>query len=80
MPVQIELTDESRDLLLRHFKEHTPLHEILEGATRKELAGVGVYVFECDVRQAEELLAMARDHCPPAVKDIEHAIFAATAG
>jgi hypothetical protein len=26
------------------------------------------------------LLEMARDHCPPAVKDIEHAILAATAG
>jgi hypothetical protein len=25
------------------------------------------------------LLEMARDHCPPAVKDIEHAIFAAPA-
>jgi hypothetical protein len=31
-------------------------------------------------KQATELLEMMRDHCPPAVKDIEHAIFAATAG
>jgi hypothetical protein len=49
-------------------------------AQRKELAGIGVYAFECDVKQATELLEMARDHCPPAVKDIEHAILAATAG
>jgi hypothetical protein len=28
----------------------------------------------------EELLAVARDHYPPPVKDIEHAIFAAAAG
>jgi hypothetical protein len=65
---------------MRHFKERTPLHEILAHAERKELAGIGVYAFECDVKQATELLEIARDHCPPAVKDIEHAIFAATAG
>lgn len=53
--------------------------EILERPTREELAGVGVSAFECDVRQAEELSAMARGHCPPAVKEIEQAIFAATA-
>jgi len=80
MKVQIELTEESRELLMRHFAENTPHHTILKRATRNELAGVGVYAFECDVSLAEELLAMARDHCPPAVKDIEHAIFAATAG
>ena len=80
MQGQIELTEESRELLMRHFKDRTPLHEVLARARRNELAGVGVYAFECDVKQATELLEMARDHCPPAVKDIEHAIFAATAG
>jgi hypothetical protein len=80
MHIQIELTEESRDLLMRHFKERTQLHEILERANRNEVAGVVVYGFECDVHQATALLEMAGDHCPPAVKDIEHAIFAATAG
>jgi hypothetical protein len=76
----VELTEESRSLLMRHFKEGADLHRVLEHATRKELAGVAVYAFECEPEQAEALLEMARDHCPPAVKDIEHAIFAATAG
>jgi hypothetical protein len=80
MQIQIELTEGSRELLMRHFKERTQLHEILERANRNEVAGVAVYTFECNVQQAEALLEMARDHCPPAVKDIEHAIFAATAG
>ena len=80
MQIQIELTEESRELLMHHFKESSSLHQVLAGAQRNELAGVGVYAFECDVKQATELLEMARDHCPPAVKDIEHAIFAATAG
>ena len=80
MKIPIELTEESRDLLVRHFKERSALHEILDRATRTEVAGVTVYVFECEPQQAEVLLDMARDHCPPAVKDIEHAIFAATAG
>lgn len=80
MQIQIELTEESRELLMRHFKDRTLLHEVLARAQRKELAGIGVYAFECDLKQATELLEMARDHCPPAVKDIEHAIFAATAG
>jgi hypothetical protein len=80
MQIEIELTGESRDLLMRHFKEGTELHDILNRATGREVAGVTVYTFACDVRQAESLLEMARDHCPPAVKDIEHAIFAATAG
>jgi hypothetical protein len=80
MEIPIELTEESRELLMRHFKERTSLHGVLESATRKELAGVAVYAFELDGEQATELLEMARDHCPPAVKDIEHAIFAATAG
>ncbi|HYT54189.1 MAG TPA: hypothetical protein VEQ38_05700 [Verrucomicrobiae bacterium] len=66
-------------MLVRHFKERTELHEILKRATRNEVAGV-VYAFEREPQQAEALLEMARDHCPPAVKDIEHAIFAATAG
>jgi len=80
MQIRIELTEESRELLMRHFKESTPVHETLARAQRNALAGIGVYAFECDVKQATELLEMARDHCPPAVKDIEHAIFAATAG
>jgi hypothetical protein len=80
MQIEIELTEESRELLMRHFKERTALHEVLARAQRNELAGVGVYAFKCDVTQATELLEMARGHCPPAVKDIEQAIFAATAG
>jgi hypothetical protein len=80
MKIPIELTGESRDLLMRHFKEGTVLHEVLKGASRKEFADVAVYSFECEAAEAENLRAMARDHCPPAVKDIEHAIFAATAG
>jgi hypothetical protein len=80
MQIPMELTEESRELLMRHFNERTPLHEILVHARRNEIAGVAVYAFECDVQQANELLEMARNHCPPAVKDIEHAIFAATAG
>jgi hypothetical protein len=79
MQIQIELTEESRDLLLRHFKEGTELHKLLKRATRKEVAGVAVFAFECAVEHAEALLEMARDHCPPAVKDIEHAMFPATA-
>jgi hypothetical protein len=74
MQIQIELTEESRELLMRHFKESAPLHEVLARAQRNELAGVTVYSFECDLQQATELLEMARGHCPPAVKDIEHAI------
>jgi hypothetical protein len=80
MKIPIELTEESHELLKRHFKERTGLHEILERATRSEVAEVAVYSFECEPQQAEALLNMARDHCPLAVKDIEHAIFAATAG
>ena len=80
MKIPIDLTEESRNLLANHFKENTDLHQILAHAKRDEIAGVGVYGFECEVAEAEALLDMARDHCPPAVKDIEHAIFAATAG
>ena len=80
MQIPIELTEESRELFMRHFKLRRPLHTILERAARNEIAGVAVYAFQCDVQQANELLEMAHNHCPPAVKDIEHAIFAATAG
>ena len=80
MQIQIEMTEESRELLMRHFKESTSLHEELAHPQRNELAGIAVSSFECDLQQATELLEMPRDHCPPAVKDIEHAIFAATAG
>ena len=80
MQIQIELTEESRELLMRHFKESASLHEVLARAEQNELAGVTLYSFECDLLEATELLEMTRDHCPPAVKDIEHAIFAATAG
>jgi hypothetical protein len=75
--VRMELTEESRDLLARHFKEGTELHEILDHAARNEIAGIAVYAFECEPPEAETLLEMARNHCPPAVKDIEHAIVAA---
>ena len=80
MQIPIELTEESCELLMRHFNPRTPLHDILRRAERNEIAGVVVYGFQCDVQQANELSEMARNHCPPAVKDIEHAIFAATAG
>ena len=39
MKIPIELRAESRDLLVRHFKEGADLHEIPERAARKELAG-----------------------------------------
>ena len=77
MEVHIELTEESRELLMRHFPDGAPLHEIMKNAARNEIAGVSVYSFTCDAAQADELLDMARNHCPPAVKDIEHAIDAA---
>jgi hypothetical protein len=67
-------------LLVRHFREGTDLHQILEHAVRKDLAGIEIYSFESEPPQAETLLQIARDHYPRAVKDIEHAIFAATAG
>lgn len=43
MQIQIELTEESRELLMRHFKESASLHEVLARAQRSELAGVTVY-------------------------------------
>jgi hypothetical protein len=52
------VTEESRELLMRHFEQRTALHGVLARAQRKELAGI---------KQATELLEMARDHCPPAV-------------
>ena len=77
MEIAIELTGESRELLLRHFKPREPLHEVLARARPQEIAGVAVYAFKCDLSQAQQLLEMARNHCPPAVKDIEHAVSAA---
>ena len=61
---------------MRHFKEGSALHKALSRADRTEIAGVAVYAFECATEDAAALLAMARDHCPPAVKDIEHALSA----
>ena len=77
MQVDIELTRESWDLLLSHFRTDSPVHHALNGAARNEIAAVPVYAFSCDLPQAEELLEMARNHCPPAVKDIKHVIDAA---
>ncbi len=77
MQASIELTEESRELLLRHFPPGAALRDLLRRAARQEIAGVAVYSFTCDVSQARELLEMARNHCPPAVKDIEHGIDAA---
>ena len=72
MKVPIELTEDSRDLLVRHFRESTELHQISQQAARNAIARVAVYPFECEPQEAETLLEMARHHCPPAVKDIEH--------
>ena len=49
MQIRIELAEESRELLMRHFADSAPLHEVLAGAQRNELAGVDVYSFECDL-------------------------------
>jgi hypothetical protein len=65
---------------MRHFKERTPRHEILDRAHWQRFAGLGVYALNAMCGRQEELLAVARDHYPPPVKDIEHAIFAAAAG
>jgi hypothetical protein len=80
MKIPIELSTGSRDLLVRHFKEGTELHEILEHAAREDLARVKIYSFECEPPQAEKLLQIAHARCSPVAKDIEHTIFAATAG
>ena len=43
MKIPIELSTGSRDLLVRHFKEGTELHEFLEHAAGKDLARVEIY-------------------------------------
>jgi len=58
MKIPIELSAESRDLLVRHFKKGADLHQTLEHATRKDLAGIEIYSFKCDLPQAETLLQM----------------------
>ena len=55
------------------------MHEVLARAEQNELAGVTLYSFECDLLQATELLEMT-GIIVRRRKDIEHAIFAATAG
>ena len=40
MKIPIELSAESRDLLVRHFKKGTDLHQTLEHTARKDLAGI----------------------------------------
>jgi len=45
---------------------------------RDDLAGTEIYSFECE--SGGNTPADGRDHRPRAVKDIEHAVFAATAG
>ena len=50
------LSAESRDLPVRHFKKGTDLHKLFEHATRKELAGINIYSFECAPCQDEILL------------------------
>jgi hypothetical protein len=79
MKIPIESTEDSCDLLVRHFKEHTALHDILEHATRNEFAGFQSMPSSVSCSKQRRCSRWARDHCPPAVKDIEHAIFAATA-
>lgn len=78
MKIPIELSTGSRDLLVRHFKEGTELHEFSSMRPARDLARVEIY--SCEPPQAKKLLQMARERCSPAVKDIEHVIFAATAG
>jgi hypothetical protein len=77
MPLTIELTPESRECLMRHFKDRSKPYLALEGASRVELAGIDVYSFVCDEVDANILLAIAVDHCPPAVGDIKNALRAA---
>jgi len=36
MQIQIELTEESRELLIRYFKESASLHEVLARAQQNE--------------------------------------------
>jgi hypothetical protein len=49
MQIPIELTHDSPELLLRHFKEQSLSHDILRRARRSELAELEVYAFECEV-------------------------------
>ena len=77
MQVDIEVTGESWDLLVRPLRAESPVHRARSGAARNKIAAVSVYSFSRDLPQAEELLEMARNHCPPAVKDIKHVIDAA---
>ena len=65
MEFPIELSADSRDLLVRHFKEGTDLHEIIEHAARKEPAGIEISFFEREPSQAETLLEMARGRGTP---------------
>jgi hypothetical protein len=37
MQIAIELTEESRELLMRHLRERTPLHDILEALWKYRL-------------------------------------------
>jgi hypothetical protein len=79
MQIQIELTEESRELLSatsRRARRCTRFSPALS----KMISRSHCLSSECDLQQATELLEMARDHCPQGVEDIEHAIFAATAG
>ncbi len=80
MKIPIELPEESRDLLANHFLRMAPIFTQYLLALDAVKWQVVVYAFKCEPAPAEALLAMARNHCPPAAKDIEHAIFAATAG
>ena len=65
MKFPIELSADSRDLLVRHFKEGTDLHEIIKHAARKEPAGIEIYFFECEPSQAETLLEIPRGRWTP---------------
>jgi hypothetical protein len=56
MRIAIELSAESHALVLRHFKEVTDLHTILQHAARRELAGIEVCYFEIEPLEAEALL------------------------
>ena len=76
MKIPIELTAASRDLLARHFKKGADLHQNLEHAARKDLAGIEIYSFGVGGNPSA-------DGARPislAVRYIEHAIFATTAG
>lgn len=80
MQIQIELTRRVAGVADPPLQGERVVARGSRPPQQNELAGVTLYSFECDLLEATELLEMTRDHCPPAVKDIEHAIFAATAG